>query len=132
MLYKSEWNTPHDHPAGGTVAEWVETVRQLEEAGWLRDPKDDPVAEARRGIVHAQNHICLSLCWRRRCHRAGRCKHRLPLAAREFMPELSVVLSEITHEAPHYRGPCDPAKMQVLRDILGPPYPREAEVAPAR
>ena len=122
MQYKSEWQTPHENPAGGTVAEWVETVRQFEEGGWLRDPKNDPIAPARQGIMQAQNLICLRLCWRKRCHRAKRCKHRLPLAALEFMPELSVVLSEMTHEAPHYTGPLNPDKMTVLRDILGPPY----------
>ncbi len=129
MLYKSEWRTPHDNPAGGTVAQWVEMVRGFEEGGWLRDPKDHPVAEERRDIVMAQSTVCLSLCWRRRCHRAQRCKHRIGLAVREFMPELSVVLSEITHEVPHYKGPLNPDKIAVLRDILGPPRD-EADISP--
>ena len=124
MLYELEWQTPHETPHGLTVAEYVEDVKAFEAKGWLRDPEetswprepDHPANVARAG----REKLCLMLCWRERCRRAERCRHRLPLGTRDWMPELSVHLSALHDEPQIYFGPVNPDKMAVLAEIFGP------------
>ena len=122
MLADREWHTPHDWPGGMSVAEWVREVRWLEANGlladragfaWPADP-DHPANRARR----RDDMLCPPLCWRPRCQRIGRCRHLLPLAIREFMPELSVHLSALAGEPSPYDGPVDAAKMMILAEIF--------------
>jgi len=129
MLADAEWKTPHAHPAGGTVAEWVETVRWFEANGWLRDPMTLPALaddHPARPYLDSRAKLCPSLCWRRRCRRAGRCRHVMPLAIREFMPELAVHLNRLAGQPMDYSGPLDPAKMTVLAEL----FPALAEDEP--
>ena len=123
MLYQIEWLTPHETPGGRSVAQWVEGVRWLEENNYLRDPRSltwpaDPNHPANRSRA-LHDKLCPPLCWRTRCKRAGRCVHLMPLASREFMPELSVHLSNLHGEPQVYTGPVNPDKMQVLAEIFG-------------
>ncbi len=55
-----------------------------------------------------------------RCLRAERCRHRLPLGVRDWMPELSVHLSALHDEPQIYFGPVNPDKMAVLAEIFSP------------
>jgi hypothetical protein len=124
MFYKLEWQTPHETPHGLTVPEYVEDVKAFEAKGWLRDPEeiswpkepDHPANVARA----SSERLCLMLCWRERCRRAERCRHRLPLGVRDWMPELSVHLSALQNEPQIYFGPVNPDKMAVLAEIFGP------------
>ena len=123
MLYKLEWLTPHETPNGRSVADWVEEVRWLEENNYLRDPKTidwplDPEHPANRNMA-LQQKICPPLCWRTRCKRARRCVHFIPLAAREFMPELMVHINNFFGHPLEYSGPVNPDKMTILAEILG-------------
>ena len=116
MLYELEWQTPHETPQGLTVPEWVETVKGFEAQGWRREGPDRPANALRT----AREKLCLMLCWRERCHRAGRCRSLLPLGQRDWMPELSLYLSALCGKPQVYFGPVNPDKMLVLAEIFGP------------
>ena len=108
MLYRLEWLTPHETPMGRTVADWVDGVRWLEENRYLRDPATmtwpaDPEHPANQQMA-LQQKVCPPLCWRKRCKRAQRCVHFMPLAVREFMPELVVHLYNLHGEPLDYSG----------------------------
>ncbi len=125
MLYELEWQTPHETPNGYTVPQWVAAVRWFEENGWLRDPAHDewpadPNHPANRSRA-LDNRLCPPLCWRKRCRRRGewRCPHRMPLAVREFMPELSVHLTNLCGDPQVHLGPVNPDKMVILADVFG-------------
>ena len=123
MLCELEWLTPHETPQGRTVAEWVLAVRWLEENRYLRDPAAmtwpaDPEHPANQQMA-LQQKVCLPLCWRNRCKRAQRCVHFMPLAMREFMPELAVHLNNLHDEPQDYSGPVNPDKMVILGEIFG-------------
>ena len=123
MLADLEWMTPHLKPNGKTVAEWVEEVRGFEAEGWLGDPAlidwpADPKHAANRR-QRAVGKACLALCWRERCHRAFRCRHHLPLAVREFMPEFAFHMAALGGwPPPFYNGEMDQAKLALLAEIL--------------
>jgi hypothetical protein len=119
MLADREWKTPHPRPGGRSVAEWVESVRRLERDGWLKDPADVPLGRPRTRAEDVSMEVCLHLCWRGACIRAGRCRHLIPLAVREWMPEIAIRLSElwgIPVDAPHHH---DREKLELLREVLG-------------
>ena len=124
MLYELEWLTPHDFPNGMTVPEWVDEVRELEARGWLRDPNSVEWPKDKSHPANldraARDQLCPRLCWRRRCLRAQRCRHMIPLAQREFMPELSVHLSALLGETSPYSGPLNADKMELLAELLPP------------
>ncbi|MBI2718444.1 MAG: hypothetical protein HY245_15705 [Rhizobiales bacterium] len=131
MLADHEWLTPHDRPGGGSIAEWVERVRWLEANGWLRDPAEiawpsDPEHPANRAQARDQL-LCPPLCWRARCRRAGRCRHLMPLAIREFMPEFSVHISKAGGEVSPWRGPVDQGKLALLAELLPFDHPCGAD-----
>ena len=125
MLADLEWKTPHWAPNGMTVAEWVEQVRHFEKRGWLRDPatmtwSDGPFNYATQ-YQRAGEAACLPLCWRRRCHRAGRCRNYMPLAIREFMPEFGHYIARLNGEVLLDEDhSLDPAKLFILDEFLGP------------
>ena len=136
MLYELEWLTPHETPMGRTVADWVQGVRWLEENKYLRDPATmtwpaDPEHPANQQMA-LQQKVCPPLCWRTRCKRAQRCVHFMPLAVREFMPELVVHLYNLHNERLDYSGPVNPDKMVILGEIFGkaakPPANRESRL----
>ena len=117
MLYKLEWLTPHETPMGRTVADWVQGVRWLEENKYLRDPAS--MTWPANQQMALQQKVCPPLCWRTRCKRAQRCVHFMPLAVREFMPELVVHLYNLHDEPLDYSGPVNPDKMVILGEIFG-------------
>ncbi|CAN5322995.1 hypothetical protein BH10PSE7_BH10PSE7_44380 [soil metagenome] len=122
MLWKLEWKNPHKKPFGLTLPEWVDEVRRFEAKGWLIDPRifrrhspAPPEAHERRERI---GKLCLRLCWRERCHRAGRCRTLLPLAIRDFQPEYGVHLHRIAERHYVYYGDLDPEKMAILAERL--------------
>jgi hypothetical protein len=119
MLADLEWNSPHQTPNGGTLAQWVEEVRRMEANGIaLRDPEtlnlDARQLEYRRGA----GIICLCLCWRERCHRAKRCRHYFQLAIKEFQPEFGIFLYEHLGLTLNHYGPVDEEKLALVRERL--------------
>jgi hypothetical protein len=118
MLYELEWNTPHTSPGGKSVKDWVAEIKEWEEKGWL----DDPIArnwcpqETRR--QHKLSVLCQSMCWRERCHRAGRCKTVLKLAIREFQPEFGIVGLERAGFKSPFTGEPDPEKLAIMNETF--------------
>lgn len=137
MLAELEWLTPHWAPNGKTIPEWVEEVRWFENNGWLRDPAtmaltDDPL-DYGSAYLKAGAAACLPLCWRKRCRRAGRCRSRMPLAIREFMPEFGHYIARVNGEIlPDPDHSLDPGKLFVLDEFLGPWLPSGPEAENAR
>jgi hypothetical protein len=125
MLADKEWNTPHWSPGGKSVAEWVEGVRWFERNGWLKDPRHRPMAPGTDPAVLRQQEtsqrLCHSLCWRPRCKRAGRCRHIIPLAVREWQPEFGIVLKELLNLPNEYHGPHDAVKLAEFKRLMGLP-----------
>ena len=122
MIADEEWNTPHWSPGGHSVAEWVEGVRWFEKNGWLKDPRDhafapgtDP-ATVRSYEISLQ--LCYALCWRPRCRRAKRCRHKIPLAVREWQPEFGLAFNELWNRPNDYHGPYDAVKLADLKRHL--------------
>ena len=126
MLAELEWKSPHWRPNGGTLAEWVESVRKMEAGGFLlRDPEKMDLTDEQRTYRRHVGVICLCLCWRERCHRAKRCRHFFQLAIKEFQPEFGVFLHEHLGLPDNYYGPVDEGKLELLRERLhGLPKPK--------
>ncbi len=119
MLADLEWKTPVPKPGGHSVAEWVDGVRWLERNGYLRDPEGLPHAGLQsQGAREGSAALCLSLCWRDRCKRARRCRHLMPLAVREWMPEVAILLSEIWDTPINRPNSFDEEKLNLLRELI--------------
>ena len=118
MLADLEWKTPHPRPGGRSVAEWVEGVRWFEHNGYLRDP--DSLSRWRPPTQgeEVSAALCYSLCWRDRCKRAQRCRHNIPLAIREWMPEFAIFLSEIWDMPINRPNSFDHEKLNLLRELI--------------
>ena len=119
MLYELEWNTPHTSPGGKSVKDWVEEIKAWEEKGWLRDPETIKFSTPKE--THRQwklSVLCKSMCWRERCHRAGRCKTLLKLAVREFQPEFGIVAYQRVGLPLTFNGETDPEKMEIMNETF--------------
>ncbi|CAN5126501.1 hypothetical protein BH10PSE7_BH10PSE7_40810 [soil metagenome] len=120
MLWKDEWKNPLKTPNGMTLRDWVQQVRVWEEAGALDDP-GVTVLDLLDNEEEREDHIlCLLLCWRRRCRRSLRCRHRTRLGIQEHMPELILHCADMFGEPEDYDGPIDAAKMKRLAELLPP------------
>ena len=118
MLYELEWQTPHTSPGGKSVKDWVEEIKRWENKGWLDDPitRNWSAEETRR--QEKLSVLCKSMCWRERCHRAGRCKTVLKLAIREFQPEFGIVAYQRAGRSLTFNGEADPEKMEIMNETF--------------
>ena len=94
-----------------------------------------PIRLVDRAVVHLNPQLasrrfndvlCLSLCWRPRCHRVGHCRYRLPLAVREWQPEYQAYFAIMGGKVGYPNVEIDEAKLEALaRRIRFPHVPEE-------
>ena len=113
------WEVPESQP----LRDLVEDVRDFERRGWLRDPATvewpaDPEHPANRQRAY-YDAACPPLCWRERCKRAGRCRHLLALAIREFQPELCHHFNmQLGVTSPLAGADIDPLKLAIVATVF--------------
>lgn len=86
-MSKSITYSPLPDPGGLSPKEWAREVRRLAAKGWLQDPDlvawdEDPMHPVNVKL-REEERVCLSVCWRGRCRKAGRCLTLIRLAIRE-------------------------------------------------